>query len=102
MLKKTVALYTFKSLLAAGEDYTISNADLMITLPAGEPVEQCIPVGIVDDRVALEGEETFQFFFESVPEGVDTRFPNEAFVTIVDNDEGINLKSVLFWHESVS
>ena len=48
---------------------------------------QCIPVGIVDDEVALEGEETFQFFFETLPDNVITGDPDEAVVTIVDDDE---------------
>ena len=72
----------------ASEDYTINNADLTVTFPAGEPMEQCIPVGIVDDEVALEGEETFQFFFVTLPEGVVAGDPDEAVVTIVDDDDG--------------
>ena len=51
-------------------------------------MEQCIPVGIVDDEVALEGEETFQFFFDTLPEGVVAGDSDEAVVTIVDNDDG--------------
>ena len=43
-------------------------------------------MGIVDDEVALEGEETFQFFFAALPEGVVAGDPNEAVVTIVDDD----------------
>ena len=70
----------------AGEDYTIESADLTVTIPAGAPMEQCIPVGIVNDEVALEGEETFQFFFDTLPEGVVAGEPNEALVTILDND----------------
>ena len=49
-------------------------------------MEQCIPVGIVDDEVTLEGEETFQFFFDILPEGVVAGDPDEAVVTIVDDD----------------
>ena len=75
----------------ASEDYTIGNADLTVTIPAGEPMEQCIPVGIVDDEVALEGEETFQFFFETLPEGVVAGDPDEAVIIIIENDEGITL-----------
>ena len=51
-------------------------------------MEQCIPVGIVDDEVALEGEETFQFFFVTFPEGVVAGDPDVAVVTIVDDDDG--------------
>ena len=68
------------------EDYTINNADLTVTIPAGEPMEQCIPVGIVDDEVALEGEETFQFFFVTLEQGVLPGDQSEAVVTIVDDD----------------
>ena len=50
-------------------------------------MEQCIPVGIVDDEVTLEGEETFQFFFETLPDNVITGDPDEAVVTIVEDDE---------------
>ena len=74
--------------LIASEDYTIESADLTVTFPAGEPMEQCIPVGIVDDEVALEGEETFQFFFDTLPEDVIAGDSNEAIVTIVDDDDG--------------
>ena len=73
-------------LLTAGEDYTINNADFTVTIPAGEPMEQCIPVGIVDDEVALEGEETFQFFFVTLEPGVLPGDQGEAVVTIVDDD----------------
>ena len=59
-----------------------------MTIPAGEPMEQCISVGIVDDEVALEGEETFQFFFDTLPEDVIAGDSNEAIVTIVDDDDG--------------
>ena len=71
---------------AANIDYTIESADLTVTIPAGEPMEQCIPVGIVDDEVALEGNETFQFFFETLPDNVITGDPDEAEVTIVEDD----------------
>ena len=70
----------------ATEDYTIESDDLTVTIPAGEPMEKCIPVAIVDDEVALEREETFQFFFDTLPEGVVAGEPNEVVVTIVDND----------------
>ena len=72
----------------ASEDYTINNADLAVTIPVGEPMEQCIPVGIVDDEVALEREETFQFFFDTLPEDIIAGNSNEAIVTIVDDDDG--------------
>ena len=49
-------------------------------------MERCIAVGIVDDEEQLEGEETFQFFFVSVPDGVTVVDPDEAVVTIVDDD----------------
>ena len=74
--------------LLASDDYTIESADLTVTIPAGEPMEQCIPVGIVDDEVALEREETFQFFFVTLPEGVVAGDPDEAVITIVDDDDG--------------
>ena len=45
-------------------------------------------MGIVDDEVALEGEETFQFFIFTVPEGVEAGEENEAVVTILDDDDG--------------
>ena len=72
--------------LAAGGDYTIDNADLTVPIPAGEPMEQCIPVGIVDDEVALEGEETFQFFFDTLEPGVVAGDQSETVVVILDND----------------
>ena len=77
------------SSFAVNSDYTIENADLTVTIPAGAPMEQCIPVGIVDDEVALEGEETFQFFFDTLPEGVVAGDPDDAVVTIVDDDSKI-------------
>ena len=80
------ASFFHTSLPTAIEDYTIESTDLTVTIPAGEPMEQCISVGIVDDEVALEGEETFQFFFDTLPEGVVAGEPSEALVTILDND----------------
>ena len=76
-------------IITAGDDYTINSADLTVTIPAGEPMEQCIPVGIVDDEVALEGNETFQLFFETLPDNVAAGDPDEAVVIIVDDDSKI-------------
>ena len=67
-------------------DYTVNNADLTVTFPAGEPMEQCIPVGIVDDEVALEGNETFQIVFERLPNRVMAGDPSREEITIIDND----------------
>ena len=49
-------------------------------------MEQCIPVGIVDDEVALEGEETFQFFFDTLEPGIVAGDRSETVLIIVDND----------------
>ena len=84
--EKLLSVDLLVSFLTAIEDYTINNADLIVTIPAGEPMEQCIPVGIVDDDVALEGEETFQFFFVTLEPGVLAGDQSEAVVTIVDDD----------------
>lgn len=73
-------------LFAAGVDYTVNMADLTITIPAGEPAQQCIPVGIVDDDIPLELPETFTFNFTSLPEGVAPGSVPESIVTIVDDD----------------
>ena len=43
-------------------------------------------MGIVDDAVALEGEETFQLFFDTLPEGVVAGDPSREEITIIDND----------------
>ena len=54
--------------------------------PAGEPVERCVPVGIVDDSVTSEGNETFMFVLDTLPEGVVPGENPEADVTIIDDD----------------
>jgi hypothetical protein len=52
-------------------------------------MQQCIPVGIVDDDVAQEGNETFDFFFDELPNGVVATDPERAVVTILDDDLGL-------------
>ena len=69
-------------------DYTVSSNDLTVTILAGEPTQQCISVGIVDDEVALEGDETFEVYFSMLEPGVVAREPSEALVTISDDDNG--------------
>ena len=81
--------------LAAGVDYTINMADLTVTFPAGAPQEQCVPFFAVDDDIALEGDETFQFVIEPSP-NTQVGSPDMAEVTIVDQDTGMNLDYYLY------
>ena len=55
------------------------------------PTEMCIDVGIINDRVAYEGNETFYFFFADLDNGVFATDPSEAEVTIIDDDTGKNV-----------
>lgn len=80
-------MHTF-SFPLANADYTVNSDALAVMVPAGAPQTRCIPVGIVDDEVALEGNETFQLFFASLEPGVVAADPSEVDVTIIDNDEG--------------
>ena len=61
---------------------------LTVTVPAGDPAPVCVPVEIVDDDVALEGNETFVVRFDSLDEGIVPLDPDEAVVTILDDDNG--------------
>ncbi len=69
-------------------DYNVDGDALTVTVPAGEVMQQCVRVDIVDDEVALEGNETFQFYFAELDEGVVPEDPSEADVTIIDDDKG--------------
>lgn len=71
---------------AAGVDYIIDPADLTLMFPAGEPVERCIPIRIVNDTITSEDEETFIFVLDMLPEGVVPGENPEADVTIIDDD----------------
>ena len=64
-------------------------AALTVAVPAGMPTEMCIDVGIVNDRVAYEGNETFEFHFADLDNGVFATDPSEAEVTIIDDDTGM-------------
>ena len=75
---------------AAGMDYTINMNDLTVTFPAGAPQEQCVPFFAVDDDLALEGNETFQFVIEPSP-NTQVGSPDMAEVTIIDQDTGMTL-----------
>lgn len=79
------------------DDYTVAMASLSVTVPAGAPTEMCIAVGIVNDMVALEGNETFEFYFDELEEGVSATDPSEAVVTIVDDDNGEFSYYILFY-----
>ena len=74
---------------AAGDDYTINMDDLTVSFPAGPSgLVMCVPFGIVDDDIALEGNETFQFDIVPVLD-ITPRDPDSAVVTIIENDLGI-------------
>ena len=62
-------------------------ADLTVTFPAGAPMQQCVPFIIIDDNLAREGNETFQFTIDPRP-GVHVINPETAEVTIIENDLG--------------
>ena len=64
-------------------DYTI---DLTVTFSGCSPVE-CISITIIDDSLALEGNETFQFTIDPRP-GIHVISPKTAEVTISENDLG--------------
>ena len=80
--------FPFLPLHTAMDDYTVDMEDLTVTVPAGMPTEMCIDVGIVNDDIALEEDETFEFYFDELDDGVSATDPSEAVVTIVDEDDG--------------
>ena len=73
---------------AAGDDYTINSDDLTVSFLTGPSgIVRCVPFTIIDDNIALEGNETFQFDILS-GFGTVTRDSNSAVVTIIENDIG--------------
>ena len=58
--------------------------DFEVTFPQ-EAVESCAVIEIVDDSLALEGEETFTVSFIT-PAAVQQASPISTTVTIIDND----------------
>ena len=69
-----------------GVDYTVVREDLTIMISAGSPRERCIPVGIVNDSIALEEPETFIFEFDTLPSGVVRGENPTAVVNITEDD----------------
>lgn len=63
---------------------------LSAIVPAGTPTRSCLVVDIVDDDIALEGNETFvvEFDEDELEDRVVPMEPEQAIVTIQDNDEG--------------
>ena len=55
-------------------------------IPSGSPRERCIPIGIVNDSIALEEPETFIFEFETLPSGVVRGGNPTALVNITEDD----------------
>lgn len=76
----------------AGADYIIHDSDLTVTFPAGEPVQRCITVQIVNDTLLLEGDEMFELFFDDLPQGVVPGDNPEVDVTIREDDSDRKLK----------
>ena len=76
------------SLSTVGTDYKVDTSSLSVTVSAGDPAPICVPVSIVDDDVALEENETLVVRFDSLDEGIVPLEPDEAVVTIVDDDKG--------------
>ena len=66
-------------------------ADLSVTVPAGDPAPICVPINVIDDLVALEEDEMLTVSFGVLDEGVVPGDPDEAEVTIVDDDDGKKL-----------
>jgi len=69
-----------------GTDYATITQTLAVTIPAGPAGEYCIDTTINDDNIALEGNETFVFRFENLPNGVSMGSTPESSVQILDND----------------
>ena len=67
-------------------DYNIASQDLTVEVPAGMVQPQCINTDIIDDNVAMEGNETFRVMLIGLPEGVFPGENNGTTVEIVDND----------------
>lgn len=60
--------------------------------PAGLPTEMCVPVQIINDQVSLEGDETFIFELDALPEGVLPGPQPNSTVVIEDDDCKAELK----------
>ena len=81
-------IYMPKSFNYAGlnADYSIASQELTVEVPAGMVQPQCINTDIIDDNIAMEGNETFRVMFTGLPEGVFPGGNNGTTVEIVDND----------------
>ena len=75
--------------MAGDEDYGIDpeipQFDINENTVAGEPV--CMPIAIIDDIIALEGEEQLRLFFAGLPNDEAQVGPiSEVCVSILDDD----------------
>ena len=67
---------------AGGDDFRIET--LTASFAAGQIVS-CVDFVVIDDNIALEGDETFTVDFDA-PDGIDKESPPTATVTVKDND----------------
>ena len=76
-----------KFVFNAGDDYVILPP-LNFVIPASESsVQLCVSFRVVDDNLALEGVEQFEFFFENLPSySVTVGDQSTLRVNITDND----------------
>ena len=69
---------------AVGTDYSTTSQTLAVRISAAG--NYCIDTTIIDDRIALEGNETFVFSFGNLPSGISVGRVSESSVQILDND----------------
>ena len=69
-------------------DFSIASGDesfILDTTTSGSKL--CVPIAIIDDKIALEGEEQFTLFFAGLPNDEAQVGPNsEVCVSILDDD----------------
>ena len=70
----------------ATQDFTAISKNL--TFPVGDQHRSCVDIQILDDTLALEGDERFflQFTILTLTHDITIGQPNTSYVIIIDND----------------
>ena len=78
----TLVLFVLRNTAGSGTEFI--DSPLTSSFPAGS-TRACVNFAILDDTLALEGDETFTATFET-PDGFISVKPSTATVTILDDD----------------
>ena len=76
------------SFFKGGDDFVVETLTAMFE---ANDNTTCVEFTVVDDMIALEGDETFTVTF-TTPPGIIPRSPFTATVTVIDDDGNIGLR----------